>query len=121
GGEEVGGVREPAEATSGAHAAVPARPDEQEGVGAAHCRAATRHRQLRDAERPPAQPGLLARGGSRAARAVEEVPGGVMRFGLFLLFEWPGPERDFPTMYEEVLEQIQNAEALGLEVVEPGQ
>jgi alkanesulfonate monooxygenase SsuD/methylene tetrahydromethanopterin reductase-like flavin-dependent oxidoreductase (luciferase family) len=40
-----------------------------------------------------------------------------MRFGLFLLFEWPGPEREFPTMYEEVLEQIQYAEELGLEVV----
>ncbi len=40
-----------------------------------------------------------------------------MRFGLFLLFEWPGPERSFPVMYEEVLEQIEYAEEQGLEVV----
>ena len=40
-----------------------------------------------------------------------------MRFGLFLLFEWPGPPRGFPAMYEEILEQIELAEAQGLEVV----
>jgi flavin-dependent trigonelline monooxygenase, oxygenase component len=40
-----------------------------------------------------------------------------MRFGLFLLFEWPGPPRAFPAMYEEVLDQIAYAEEQGLEVV----
>ena len=40
-----------------------------------------------------------------------------MRFGLFVLFEWPGPPRAFPAMYEELLQQIEHAEAQGLEVV----
>jgi alkanesulfonate monooxygenase SsuD/methylene tetrahydromethanopterin reductase-like flavin-dependent oxidoreductase (luciferase family) len=40
-----------------------------------------------------------------------------MRFGLFLLFEWPGPPRAFPAMYGEILEQIELAEDQGLEVV----
>jgi alkanesulfonate monooxygenase SsuD/methylene tetrahydromethanopterin reductase-like flavin-dependent oxidoreductase (luciferase family) len=40
-----------------------------------------------------------------------------VRFGLFILFEWPGPARSFATMYEELLEQIEYAEEQGLEVV----
>ncbi len=40
-----------------------------------------------------------------------------MRFGLFLLFEWPGPPREFPAMYDELIEQIAYAEEQGLEVV----
>lgn len=40
-----------------------------------------------------------------------------MRFGLFLLFEWPGPPRAFSAMYDDVLAQIEHAEAEGLEVV----
>jgi len=40
-----------------------------------------------------------------------------MRFGLFLLFEWPGPERAFPAMYQELLQQVEYAEEQGFEVV----
>ena len=39
-----------------------------------------------------------------------------MRFGLFVLFEWPGPERPFAAMYDELVEEVQLAEDLGLEV-----
>jgi hypothetical protein len=36
-----------------------------------------------------------------------------MRFGLFLLFEWPGPPRTFPAMFDEILEPIEYAEEQG--------
>jgi alkanesulfonate monooxygenase SsuD/methylene tetrahydromethanopterin reductase-like flavin-dependent oxidoreductase (luciferase family) len=40
-----------------------------------------------------------------------------MRFGLFLLFEWSGPDRAFDAMYGDLLEEVAYAEEQGLETV----